>query len=170
MRALDAGDRSAAERELRELLRIATPTDAIYLRASFVVAEIELARGAVIEARPRLEGICTDPSLSSRRMPHPCSPDRTRALESAPSYGRSTWTRIRPHPIASGRWPSSPPPTGSRRLQSGSSRPRTARRLLSRDERSASPACTLKSSARVETRAEKTTPSKASTPTRACAS
>src|SRR5262249_22732245 len=60
-RALDAGDRAAAEAELRQLLREIAPTEPLHSRASFMLAEIELARRSVIEARPRLETLLRGP-------------------------------------------------------------------------------------------------------------
>lgn len=61
MRALDAGDRLLAERELLRLLGAVSETEPLYMRASFVLAEIELARGDVLRARPRLERILHGP-------------------------------------------------------------------------------------------------------------
>jgi hypothetical protein len=61
MRALDVGDRAAAEAELLQLLREIDHASPLEPRASFVVAEIELTRGSVVTARPRLQAIMHGP-------------------------------------------------------------------------------------------------------------
>jgi hypothetical protein len=55
--ALGAGDRLTAERHLRALLAMAGVGEDLRERASFSVAELELARGAKVQARKRLEGV-----------------------------------------------------------------------------------------------------------------
>jgi hypothetical protein len=61
-RLFDAGDRGGAERELRQLLReVGAESEPLHVRASFMLAEIELARGNVVEARPRLDTIMLGP-------------------------------------------------------------------------------------------------------------
>jgi hypothetical protein len=64
--ALESGDRGRAESELRGLVGSADGTHPLYPRASFRLAELELARGATIEARPRLAALLssTDAQLA----------------------------------------------------------------------------------------------------------
>jgi hypothetical protein len=57
--ALAAGDRATAERRLRVLLGMAGVSERLRERASFALAEVELARGAKDDARTRLESLLT---------------------------------------------------------------------------------------------------------------
>jgi hypothetical protein len=97
--ALDANDRGLAERELRELLHEIAPTEPLYPRVAFTLAELELARGSVIEARPRLEAIVRGPdeqlaedaaTMLARSYPTP--PERVmvwkKYLETSPPSAR----------------------------------------------------------------------------------
>jgi len=63
--ALAARDRAGAERRLRALLAMASGAPDLRERASFALAELELARGATDSARVRLEALRTsgDPDL-----------------------------------------------------------------------------------------------------------
>jgi hypothetical protein len=62
--ALGAGDRVTAERLLRVLLATAGLADALRERASFSLAELELARGAKDDARARLESLLASADAS----------------------------------------------------------------------------------------------------------
>jgi RNA polymerase sigma-70 factor (ECF subfamily) len=54
-RALGAGDRASAERHMRTLVALRATPSHLHARASFALAELELARGAEADARARLE-------------------------------------------------------------------------------------------------------------------
>jgi hypothetical protein len=62
--ALGAGDRATAERRLRALLGMAGVSDRLRERASFALAEVELARGAKDDACARLESLLTSADAS----------------------------------------------------------------------------------------------------------
>lgn len=64
--ALESGDRPRAESELRTLVAEVDGSHPLYARASFRLAELELARGATLEARPRLASLLSanDPQLA----------------------------------------------------------------------------------------------------------
>jgi len=114
--ALKAGDRAAAEKHLADLLRTLPPSHPRHARASFLLAELELARGGggVVDARARLQPLMHsgDPQMAedaasvlARSFPsaldrseiwsrylatHPPSPRRERALlERARAFERA---------------------------------------------------------------------------------